>query len=224
MTIDANDWRVWQWVDSAFPAGSFAHSAGLEAAWQAGEIDSAASLHHFLRAGLLQSLSAAAPFVAAAYDDPGRVWEIDARCDAFLSSVVANRASRRQGQAILASSLSILGSPGLAELRAQAFETSRAVHLPPLFGAIARLSGLPRDVTLSTFLFASVRTVISAAVRLGIVGPMQAQAMQRSFAQEAASLAAMVPPLPHSEAAQTAPLLDLYQGLHDRLYSKLFQS
>ena len=34
-----SDWLTWQIVDSAFPTGVFAHSWGLEAAWQQGEVD-----------------------------------------------------------------------------------------------------------------------------------------------------------------------------------------
>jgi urease accessory protein len=42
------DWLLWQLADSAFPTGGFAHSFGLEAAWQQGEVN-AASLASFLR-------------------------------------------------------------------------------------------------------------------------------------------------------------------------------
>ena len=36
---EMSDWLTWQVVDSAFPTGAFAHSYGLEAAWQQGEVD-----------------------------------------------------------------------------------------------------------------------------------------------------------------------------------------
>src|SRR5438270_9320121 len=39
-----SDWVIWQLVDSAFPGGGFAHSAGLEAALQLGEINGRAGL------------------------------------------------------------------------------------------------------------------------------------------------------------------------------------
>ena len=32
------DWITWQLADSAFPAGGYAHSAGVESAMQAGVI------------------------------------------------------------------------------------------------------------------------------------------------------------------------------------------
>ena len=34
-----SDWLTWQVVDSAFPTGAFAHSFGLESAWQQGEVE-----------------------------------------------------------------------------------------------------------------------------------------------------------------------------------------
>ncbi|MDB5296990.1 MAG: putative urease accessory protein UreF, partial [Phycisphaerales bacterium] len=34
----AADWLLWQLVDSAFPTGGFAHSGGVEAAWQHGRL------------------------------------------------------------------------------------------------------------------------------------------------------------------------------------------
>ena len=51
-----NDWLIWQMVDTAFPSGGFAHSAGLEAAVQWGELQPAGRLDLFLRESLLVNL------------------------------------------------------------------------------------------------------------------------------------------------------------------------
>ena len=47
-----SDWLAWQVVDSAFPTGAFAHSWGLEAAWQQGEVEDVAALRRFLDASI----------------------------------------------------------------------------------------------------------------------------------------------------------------------------
>ena len=49
------DWLAWQVVDSAFPTGVFAHSWGLEAAWQQGEVEGIGALQRFLEAVILQT-------------------------------------------------------------------------------------------------------------------------------------------------------------------------
>ena len=89
-----NQWLTWQIVDSAFPTGAFAHSFGLEAAWQHGEIRHAGELRQFLKAAVQQAAFGSLPLVNAAYREPDRLEAFDARADAFLLNHVANRASR----------------------------------------------------------------------------------------------------------------------------------
>src|ERR1700733_9793520 len=100
----ASDWLICQLSDSAFPAGGFAHSGGLEAAWQHGRVSAGESLEGLIRCQLQQISRAAVPFVAAAHADPRRLLELDSTCEALLSNHVANRASRAQGQAFLLAS------------------------------------------------------------------------------------------------------------------------
>src|SRR5439155_820072 len=66
-------WRLWQLADSAFPTGGFAHSAGLEAALQLGEIPDSPAFERFLRDALWQAGQGALPWVSGAHDDPERL-------------------------------------------------------------------------------------------------------------------------------------------------------
>ena len=53
--MQENSWRIWQLMDSAFPAGAFAHSGGLEAAWQAGWVRGAEELERFVHMAVEQA-------------------------------------------------------------------------------------------------------------------------------------------------------------------------
>jgi urease accessory protein len=211
-----DDWMLWQLADSAFPAGGFAHSGGLEAAWQHGEVRSASELAALLESSLRQLGHASLPFVGEAHGDPGQLAALDECCDAFLTNHVANRASRLQGRAFLSSAEKIF--PGRHVVR------PTYGHFAPIFGATARALGLERLRAARLFLFIHLRGLVAAAIRLGIVGPMEGQALQHRLSPVAGEILAQCDGLTVTEAAQTAPLLEIWQGTQDRLYSRLFQS
>lgn len=222
-----SDWLVWQLADSAFPSGGFAHSAGLEAARQLGEVEGVAEFTDFLKASALQSACAAAPFALAVRADPSRLAELDRRFDAFLSNGVANRASRAQGQAFLAAASRTLGGGGGGELRVlnqRVRQQSLPGHWPIVFGAIGGSLGLDAPRLARLLLFITVRGLISAGVRLGIVGPIQAQTVQFELHGYAELLVERALTCGVDDATQTSPPVELMQGVHDRLYSRLFVS
>jgi urease accessory protein len=74
------------------------------------------------------------------------------------------------------------------------------------------------------FFFNHLRSVLAAAVRLNITGPMEAQILQHRLATKVETVLKTCGPLTLDDLAQTAPLLDVWQGAQDRLYSRLFQS
>jgi urease accessory protein len=227
-----SDWLLWQLSDSAFPTGGFAHSAGLEAAWQQGEVRNREELTSFLEASLPQLARSALPFVTASWHEPERISEFDRLADAFLTNHVANRASRLQGQALQSAIKRIFQSESNPlKLAIDQNVATRELecdppfaHFAPVFGMNLRCLGISRETTSRLFFFNHVRGIIAATVRLNIIGPMEGQALQHRLSAKAEETCRRCESLTLDDLAQTAPLLDLWQGTQDRLYSRLFQS
>ncbi len=205
-------WIVLQLADSAFPTGGFAHSAGLEAHVQCGEL---ASLERFCREHIEQTAHGSLPMVGAVHDAPARLVEVDAFAKATLWSHVAARASKNQGRALLDIAHRSFGVPKVAGIES---------HLAPVFGYVTRTLGVDRDEALATYLHLALRGVLSAAVRLGSVGPSEAQALHRHLHPALDAALATARSLTLDDVAQTSPLIELIGATHDRLYSRLFQS
>lgn len=245
-----NDFLLWQLVDSAFPAGGFAHSGGLEAAVQLGSVKDSASLRAFVHQSVAQAGRGALPLVNGAHRNPADLGELDGLCDAFLTNPVANRASRAQGQAFLSTCrrsflirrplppglLAPLAGPhspapfrsfpeSVIEPVARIVRAEKlAGHHAPLFGAIMNVLDVDRRNTQRLFLYLAGRGVMSAAVRLGVIGAYEAQQIQGAIGTEIDRTIERCGQLMPLEIAQTAPLIDLRQATHDRLYSRIFQS
>ncbi len=209
------DWLLWQLADSSLPTGGFAHSSGLEAAWQHGEIRNGAELGRYIEASLDQSGHGSLPMMLAAFDEADRLGEVDHLCESFTTNHVANRASRLQGRALLSSAQRIF---------ALSMEEMPFGHWAPAFGAVAFALEIEREPAARLFCFMHLRGLIAAAVRLGIIGPLEAQSIQHHLGPVAEEIVGGCLAISIEDISQTAPLLELWQGTQDRLYSRLFQS
>ncbi len=217
-----SDWLTWQIVDSAFPTGAFAHSYGLESAWQHGEVEGPDGLHRFLHGAILQAGHTTLPLLNSAYQRPEDLAELDEICDVFLINAVANRASRIQGRSLVATAARIWPTGPMIALRTLSQATY--AHVAPLSGATFRVLGLPLGTMQRVALFGAARAVVAAAVRLGIAGSFEAQRLQHASAGWLEEVARRCCTLSVDDLAQTAPVVDILQAGHDRLYSRLFQS
>ena len=198
--------RLLQLADGNFPSGGFAHSGGLEAWRHAGGATDFAGLHDLARAAIRLTL----PALREAARPDGNPSRADVELDVLLTYHVANNASRQQGRALRDSSDAVFG-------RLPTWEGP--LHLPVVFGVVARHLDLTPSTVDVAWLNHNARGLTSAAVRLGIFGPLEAQWTH-------ARLVERLEPLLDDAAPprQTHPIAELLQAAHDRLYTRLFVS
>ncbi|TFB04128.1 hypothetical protein CCMA1212_003930 [Trichoderma ghanense] len=101
-----------------------------------------------------------------------------------------------------------------------------SAHLGPLFGVIAAVVGLSLRQTAYVFMLSHVKALVSAAVRANMFGPYQAQKMLASDHVQALINAVVEREwhTPVEEAGQSVPVMDLWVGRHELLYSRIFNS
>ena len=218
-------WRLWQLIDSAFPTGGFAHSNGLESAWHHGAIRNTPQFISWTLASLEQSARSAMPFVLAVHRHPSSYARLDQDQHCLMASnPVASEASRKQGLALMRGGQHIFPSH-VARCQNWPSPPNRPhTHLAPSFGMMAAVLEIDSATVGESWLFLQLRAVISSAIRLGIVGPMEGQLLQQQLAENALRLLKLFHDVQPESAVQPSPLLDLWQAAHNRLYSRLFQS
>lgn len=214
---------VLQIADSGFPIGGFAHSSGLESVMKWRAVTDGETLEIFVRDALTQVAHGSLPLVRDAHRGE-EFCELDRICDSFLNNHVANRASRRQGQAFLNTIDVVFASRETKKLVEEIRFERLPCHFAPVFGRCLVILNVDERESLQLFLFMTLRGLVSSAIRLGIVGPMYGQALQYEFGGFVTELVDCFTNCKLTDICQTSPLIDLLQSTHDRVYSRLFQS
>jgi urease accessory protein len=215
------------WLSPAFPVGAFAYSHGLEWAHEAGDVHDAASLDVWLR-DLLEHGAARndAILLATAYravhdgawDEVARIAELAA---ALATSRERHLETTAQGNAFIQAARAAWPCGACDEL-ARVWRGD--IAYPVALGVASAGHDLPLAATLDAFLAAFVGNLVSAAVRLGVVGQTDGQRL----------IAALLPLVEETaRAAHDATLDDLGAAAfrsdlaalkHETQYTRLFRS
>jgi len=210
-------------ADSAFPTGGYAFSSGLEAAAKLGLFTCAQGFQDYLRASLRQWTAYDIPFLNSCYRHP-RPAEVIERYHAGMLAPALCKASLLQGRCFIRCLLHLLGENALSETQALLPADPDRRHLLLAYGWGLRETGMDLAEARRCLLYINLRDGISAAVRLGSIGPMEGHALQHQLLRqgdewlEAADGAGM------EQARRCSPAIEIAQAHHARIYSKLFQN
>jgi urease accessory protein len=218
---------LFAWLSPAYPVGAFAYSHGLEWAVEADDVSDGVSLRDWVEqvlehgSGRNDALLFAAAWRAVQAQDMARLREISQLACALAPSRERRLESVQQGAAFRDATSAAWPHP----LFAQACEAMGAqAPYVVCFAAAAGAHGLPLRPALDGFLAAFAANLISAAVRLSVVGQTEGQSVLARLAPLAARVAQESEAGDLDELGGCAFRVDLASLRHETQYSRLFRS
>jgi urease accessory protein len=252
-TSDANFWSIAMLADSSLPTGSFAHSAGLEAAGQLGMIKGEKDVLTFVQAATRSSMQLLTPFLISGH-------RISQGGPLFELSKIQEKWNKlnQQAQAVMvtnepACAASLDQGKSLARIASQWLRTesnltsqyqnsqmvekileclkSNPPHIAPALGVIGGIMGLDEIQVCRLFAYCMARDLVSAAVRLSLVGPLASVPLLHKVRESAEDGMRVVllsmkehPDDPLMSAAASAPVIEALHPCHEILQVRLFRS
>ena len=213
--------------DSAFPTGSFAHSMGLEAFHDVGELENAADLRRLVKLSLNSLATSDCVAMRAAYAADS-VEELG-RLDLLLTATKPTRELRGAGAATgrrFLAGVCALGVEGqmLNDFQRRVQSGGPPGNLAIGFGAAAPALGAGLSEALHAFLYTNAAALVAAGQKLIPLGGSVAQRVLYDLRAEMVEAAEFSRNLRPEEMYAFAPTVDVRSMLHERQRVRLYIS
>jgi urease accessory protein len=218
-----NGVRLLHLADSGLPTGGFAFSSGLEAAAKLRLIRTRSDLVEWVDGALGQVADGELLFMVAFCRQTDAETVLDAY-HAWTTTSSIRAGQLRQGRALLRLLKHLHGEAAIAGSVRFFLSQSDRTYFPAVFGMTLAEIGHEAEELALLYLYLGLRDGISAAIRIGLVGPLEGHRIQHRHLQTCAKLVFNSSGKTWRDARKTAPLLEIAQGYHERLYTKLFQN
>ena len=219
-----------QLSDSFFPSGSYTLSHGLESLVQQDKIQQPEDLTEFLQI-LLHNKIATCDLVALIHayrastvNDLEMVKQVDAQLFAKTLIATTRKTQCQSGRALLMVAQSTWQNKQLELLEYDRLVNQFYCLQPIVFGVVGNIASLNETDTALAFLHGFVSGLMGAAIRLGILGHLQAQQILLRLAPDIEAAYHTASNMRLDEMWSCTPAIDLAQMHHPRLVSRLFAS
>lgn len=215
------------WFSPGFPVGAFAYSHGLEWAFEAGDVDDRAALESWLDdclrhgAGRNDAIILAHGMEAARRGDEAALDAVVALSRALASSRERRLETCMQGDAFLAAIDSGWSCPRVAAWRERA---AGETPYPVAVAVAAAARDFETGTVLEAYLAAFIGNLVSAGIRLGIVGQTDGQRIIAALLPCIRDVAAQAQAADISDLGGCVFAADLAAIAHETQYTRLFRS
>ncbi len=218
-----------QWMDSAFPTGSFAHSGGLETYTQAGIVSTAEDLLRLIAVKLESAASTDlivihTAMAAYAANDRSRISYLDRLCSASKPARETRESSEKIGWRMLGSVLNLVNDEILAFYR-DAIETGHcAGHHAVTHGLACMALGIEPHAAMLAFGYGLAANQTAASLKLLRIGQTQAQSVLSEAGEVIAAAVEAALARTLDDFGGFTPGLDIRAMQHEYLFRRLFIS
>lgn len=216
--------------DSFYPTGSYAHSFGLEGLVQEGVVRDRSTLREFLRLSALPALrQAELPLAVHAWsafgeEDWNAIAELSWLSSALKTAQEARKAAENIGRQRAELVATLRASPLAAEYLQRAARENWPFS-PAISAALeGRVLGAPLPAVLGGVYYASIASLLSAAMKLLRLGQNASQALLTETLAEAPAIIAAAEQVPRREIGWFNPWLDIAAARHAHADSRMFIS
>ena len=227
MSTTSPDLLLTIWLSPSFPVGAFAYSHGLEWTVEAGDVRNEATLAAWL-SDLVEhggarndAILLAEAHRATAARDTTRLAAVNDLALALSPSSERRLETAQQGRSFMTVVAAAWAHPGL-EFSDAALPGD--VAYPVALGAACGAHVIALDRACETFALGFVANLVSAAVRLSVVGQTQGQRVLAALAQPVSALGAFAAQSSLDDLGGASFRSDIASMRHETQYSRLFRS
>jgi urease accessory protein len=217
-------YRLLAWLSPSFPTGAFSYSHGLESAVASGGVHDRVSLEAWIATvvtqgnGRIDADILRQAYRAAATADLRALDAVNRRGLAFRSTPELALEATQQGRAFLDTCRAAWPEPFIED-----WTVDEVCH-SAVFGAIAARAGIALADALVGYLQAFAANLVSAGLRLGIIGQTDGQRILCALEPIVGGAAAAALTRGAADFGAATFAVDLASIAHESQYSRLFRS
>jgi urease accessory protein len=219
-------YRLLAWLSPGFPVGAFSYSHGLEAAAESGAVHGRASLERWITAilthggGRIDADILRDAYRAAAAGDFAALAGVNRRGLAYRGTNELALETGAQGRAFLATCRAAWPDTFIDLWAGSADE----ICYPAAVGAAAARGGIALDAALVAYLQAMAANLVSAGLRLGLLGQTDGQRIIAALEPVVVAAAETAAARDPADFGAAGFAVDLFSIAHETQYSRLFRS